>query len=93
MVQAMIVVALQTQGHAALIRIFDLLAGSADELEAARLRGMWVGDPEDLKLLHLSASNKTRLPNSPRRPNFALPTARRQTTTSRGIRESGTAFL
>ena len=36
MVQSIIVVSLQTQGHAALVQIFALLAARADELEAAR---------------------------------------------------------
>jgi hypothetical protein len=43
MVQAIIVVALQTQGHVALIGIFELLASSADELGAARKLGMLQG--------------------------------------------------
>jgi hypothetical protein len=43
MVQSLVFVALQTQGQTALVRIFELLAASADELEAARKRGMWAG--------------------------------------------------
>lgn len=61
MVQSIVIVALQTQGHAALVRIFELLAARADELEAARTRGIWAG-PEgaqqfwDAKRPHLSAA-------------------------------------
>jgi hypothetical protein len=43
LVLSLVVVALQTQGQAALVRIFELFAASADELEAARRRGMWAG--------------------------------------------------
>ena len=43
MVQSLIVVALQTQGYAALVQIFTLLAARADELESTRARGMWAG--------------------------------------------------
>jgi hypothetical protein len=59
MVQAMIVVALRTQGHVALVRIFELLAVSADKFDAERKLGMWTG-PEgaqqfwDARRSHLS---------------------------------------
>jgi hypothetical protein len=43
MVLSIIVVALQTQGNAALIRIFELLASNANELDAARRHGMREG--------------------------------------------------
>ena len=43
LVQSMIVVALQTEGNAALVRIFELLAAGADQLEAARECGVWTG--------------------------------------------------
>jgi hypothetical protein len=43
MVLSIIVVALQTQGHASLVQILMLLSARADELEAARARGMWAG--------------------------------------------------
>jgi hypothetical protein len=43
LVQSLIVVALQTEGQAALVRIFELLAAGADQLEAARECGVWTG--------------------------------------------------
>jgi hypothetical protein len=43
MVLSIIVVALQTRGNAALIRIFELLASNADELDAARRHAMREG--------------------------------------------------
>ncbi len=43
MTQSLIVVALQTEGQAALVRIFELLAAGADQLEAARECGVWTG--------------------------------------------------
>ena len=43
LVQSLIVVALQTEGQAAFVRIFELLAAGADQLEAARECGVWTG--------------------------------------------------
>jgi hypothetical protein len=43
LVQSLIVVALQTEAHASLVQILVLLSARADELEAARARGMWAG--------------------------------------------------
>ena len=43
LVQSLIVVALQTEGQAALVRIFELLAAGADQLEAARECGVLTG--------------------------------------------------
>jgi hypothetical protein len=41
--QSLIVVVLQTQEYAALVRAFELIASRADELEAARQCGLWLG--------------------------------------------------
>jgi hypothetical protein len=43
LVQSLIVVALQTEGQAAFVRIFELLAAGADKFDAARKRGAWTG--------------------------------------------------
>jgi hypothetical protein len=43
LVQSLIVVALQTEGQAAFVRIFELLAAGADQLEAGRECGVWTG--------------------------------------------------
>jgi hypothetical protein len=43
LVQSLIVVALQTEGQAALVRIFELFAAGADKLEAGRKCGAWTG--------------------------------------------------
>ena len=43
LVQSLIVVALQTEAQAALVRIFELLAAGADQLETARECGVWTG--------------------------------------------------
>ena len=43
LVQSLIVVALQTEEHATLVRIFELLAAGADKLEAGAQTGMWAG--------------------------------------------------
>jgi hypothetical protein len=48
LVLSFILVALQTQRQAALIRLFQLVAANADDLEAARKHGKWTG-PEGLK--------------------------------------------
>jgi hypothetical protein len=39
----LIVVALQTEGQAAFVQIFDLLATGADKFDAAPKLGMWTG--------------------------------------------------
>lgn len=38
-----LIVALQTEGQAALVRIFELLSAGADKLEVGRKRGLWAG--------------------------------------------------
>jgi hypothetical protein len=43
LVQSLIVVALQTEGQAAFVQIFELLAAGADKFDAARKRGAWTG--------------------------------------------------
>jgi hypothetical protein len=43
LVQSLIVVALQTERRAALVRIFELLAAGADKFDSARKLGMWTG--------------------------------------------------
>ena len=48
--QSLIVVVLQTQKYAALVRAFELIACRADELEAARQCGLWLGHKGALQL-------------------------------------------
>jgi hypothetical protein len=43
LVQSLIVIALQTEGQAAFVQIFELLAAGADKFNAARKRGAWTG--------------------------------------------------